>query len=290
MARMAQGRATLPKRVGRAELARAAFLLYTSRYLNYLHCLTLLGHEKRNSLFTSSICPFSTIVQVASHGSPPTCLRIVAPSTTRDTRISSNRAPIVITNHRLASVPLPAEHAIPPRASPAWSNYLSPPNGLSTHVQPRSPYLTPVKRAESETCPARSASQAQRATAYAPLSIFRNVTYMRSMVYQQATYVSPSWPFSPIASSSSSSLLALPAWPSISPFCYLACGSLVPPHPPTHHTTAPPTQPPTNPCPITMCDYTQVQYKCTHVRYVVKAWCTKYQQTHVRCPANVTAV
>lgn len=39
-----------------------------------------------------------------------------------------------------------------------------------------------------------------------------------------------------------------------------------------------------------MCDYTQVQYKCTHVRYVVKAWCTKYQQTHVRCPANVTAV
>ncbi|KAH6881473.1 hypothetical protein BKA58DRAFT_371629 [Alternaria rosae] len=42
--------------------------------------------------------------------------------------------------------------------------------------------------------------------------------------------------------------------------------------------------------PTTMCDYTQVQYKCTHVRYVVKAWCTKYQQTHVRCPANVTAV
>ncbi|RMZ67642.1 hypothetical protein GMOD_00001598 [Pyrenophora seminiperda CCB06] len=39
-----------------------------------------------------------------------------------------------------------------------------------------------------------------------------------------------------------------------------------------------------------MCDYTQVQYKCTHVRYVVRAWCTKYQTTHVRCPANVTAV
>ncbi|KAF1834366.1 hypothetical protein BDW02DRAFT_498509 [Decorospora gaudefroyi] len=39
-----------------------------------------------------------------------------------------------------------------------------------------------------------------------------------------------------------------------------------------------------------MCDYTQVQYKCNHFRYVVKAWCTKYQQTHIRCPPNLTAV
>ncbi|KAF2628694.1 hypothetical protein BU25DRAFT_338994 [Macroventuria anomochaeta] len=39
-----------------------------------------------------------------------------------------------------------------------------------------------------------------------------------------------------------------------------------------------------------MCDYTQVQYKCNHVRYVVRAWCTKYQETHKRCPANVIAI
>ncbi|XPS69396.1 hypothetical protein M3J09_001668 [Ascochyta lentis] len=39
-----------------------------------------------------------------------------------------------------------------------------------------------------------------------------------------------------------------------------------------------------------MCDYTQVQYKCSHLRYVVRAWCTKYQETHKRCPANVVAI
>lgn len=39
-----------------------------------------------------------------------------------------------------------------------------------------------------------------------------------------------------------------------------------------------------------MCDYTQVEYKCGHLRYTVKAWCTKYQQTHKRCPANVVAM
>ncbi|OAL52336.1 hypothetical protein IQ07DRAFT_585545 [Pyrenochaeta sp. DS3sAY3a] len=39
-----------------------------------------------------------------------------------------------------------------------------------------------------------------------------------------------------------------------------------------------------------MCDYTQVQYKCNHLRYVVRAWCTKYQETHKRCPANVVAI
>jgi hypothetical protein len=38
-----------------------------------------------------------------------------------------------------------------------------------------------------------------------------------------------------------------------------------------------------------MCDYTQVQYKCSHLRYTVRAWCTKYQQTHVRCRVNVVA-
>jgi hypothetical protein len=39
-----------------------------------------------------------------------------------------------------------------------------------------------------------------------------------------------------------------------------------------------------------MCDYTQVQYTCSHLRYVVRAWCTRHQETHKRRPANVTAV
>ncbi|KAF2228806.1 hypothetical protein EV356DRAFT_457005 [Viridothelium virens] len=39
-----------------------------------------------------------------------------------------------------------------------------------------------------------------------------------------------------------------------------------------------------------MCDYTQVEYQCGHIRYVVKAWCIKYQMTHKRCPANVVAI
>ncbi|OAL42575.1 hypothetical protein IQ07DRAFT_581525 [Pyrenochaeta sp. DS3sAY3a] len=36
-----------------------------------------------------------------------------------------------------------------------------------------------------------------------------------------------------------------------------------------------------------MCDYTAIQFKCVHKRYIVRAWCTKYQETHKRCPANV---
>ncbi|KAH8722765.1 hypothetical protein GQ44DRAFT_622112 [Phaeosphaeriaceae sp. PMI808] len=39
-----------------------------------------------------------------------------------------------------------------------------------------------------------------------------------------------------------------------------------------------------------MCDHTLVQYKCTHVRFIVKTWCTKYQETHKRCRANVVAM
>ncbi|KAF1998263.1 hypothetical protein P154DRAFT_524179 [Amniculicola lignicola CBS 123094] len=39
-----------------------------------------------------------------------------------------------------------------------------------------------------------------------------------------------------------------------------------------------------------MCDYTQVHYKCSHLRYTVRAWCTKYQETHKRCPPNVIAM
>lgn len=57
------------------------------------------------------------------------------------------------------------------------------------------------------------------------------------------------------------------------------------------------------------CDYTHVNYQCRHVRYVVKAWCTRYQarrvdpmpcsywssadvpgSSHVRCPPNIVAM
>lgn len=38
-----------------------------------------------------------------------------------------------------------------------------------------------------------------------------------------------------------------------------------------------------------MCDYTKRTYQCGHVRFVVKAWCVRYQQTHERCPPNVVA-
>lgn len=41
--------------------------------------------------------------------------------------------------------------------------------------------------------------------------------------------------------------------------------------------------------PYAMCDYTQVNYQCAHVRYTVKAWCVRYQKTHARCPPNVVA-
>ncbi|KAF2165311.1 hypothetical protein M409DRAFT_24161 [Zasmidium cellare ATCC 36951] len=39
-----------------------------------------------------------------------------------------------------------------------------------------------------------------------------------------------------------------------------------------------------------MCDYTKVEYACGHLRYTVRAWCLKYQETHKRCPANVVAI
>ncbi|EME45236.1 hypothetical protein DOTSEDRAFT_61794 [Dothistroma septosporum NZE10] len=39
-----------------------------------------------------------------------------------------------------------------------------------------------------------------------------------------------------------------------------------------------------------MCEYTKVEYACGHLRYTVRAWCIKYQETHRRCPANVVAV
>ena len=42
--------------------------------------------------------------------------------------------------------------------------------------------------------------------------------------------------------------------------------------------------------PPAMCDYIQVEYNCSHVRYTVRAWCTEYVKSHVRCPPNVVAV
>ncbi|EKD12021.1 hypothetical protein MBM_09805 [Drepanopeziza brunnea f. sp. 'multigermtubi' MB_m1] len=39
-----------------------------------------------------------------------------------------------------------------------------------------------------------------------------------------------------------------------------------------------------------MCEYTQVEYRCGHVRYTVRAWCIDYETTHKRCPPCVVAV
>lgn len=39
-----------------------------------------------------------------------------------------------------------------------------------------------------------------------------------------------------------------------------------------------------------MCDYTQVEFRCGHVRYTVRAWCTSYETTHKRCPPTVVAI
>ena len=41
---------------------------------------------------------------------------------------------------------------------------------------------------------------------------------------------------------------------------------------------------------FTMCDYTQVEFRCGHVRYTVRAWCTNYETTHKRCPPSVVAI
>ena len=63
-----------------------------------------------------------------------------------------------------------------------------------------------------------------------------------------------------------------------------------------------------------MCDYTQVEYRCRHLRFVVRAWCEflmlspsnslvsasviniilftgiKYRTSHIRCLPNVVAI
>ncbi|TVY69011.1 hypothetical protein LSUE1_G010067 [Lachnellula suecica] len=39
-----------------------------------------------------------------------------------------------------------------------------------------------------------------------------------------------------------------------------------------------------------MCNYTQVEYRCGHVRYTVRAWCINYETTHIRCKPSVVAI
>ncbi|KAG9249235.1 hypothetical protein BJ878DRAFT_410981 [Calycina marina] len=39
-----------------------------------------------------------------------------------------------------------------------------------------------------------------------------------------------------------------------------------------------------------MCDYTQVEFNCGHVRFTVRAWCSNYETTHRRCPPTVVAI
>jgi hypothetical protein len=42
--------------------------------------------------------------------------------------------------------------------------------------------------------------------------------------------------------------------------------------------------------PSAMCDYTQVEYECGHLRFIVRAWCENYETTHRRCPPTVVAI
>lgn len=39
-----------------------------------------------------------------------------------------------------------------------------------------------------------------------------------------------------------------------------------------------------------MCDFTQIEYKCGHLRITVRSWCITYERTHKRCPTNIVAV
>jgi hypothetical protein len=39
-----------------------------------------------------------------------------------------------------------------------------------------------------------------------------------------------------------------------------------------------------------MCDYTQIEFQCGHVRYTVRVWCTTYETTHRRCPLSIVAI
>ncbi|KAH6670178.1 hypothetical protein B0J14DRAFT_517209 [Halenospora varia] len=39
-----------------------------------------------------------------------------------------------------------------------------------------------------------------------------------------------------------------------------------------------------------MCNYTEVELRCGHVRYIVRSWCPTYSETHKRCAPQVVAV
>ncbi|KAH6613166.1 hypothetical protein C7974DRAFT_322261 [Boeremia exigua] len=36
-----------------------------------------------------------------------------------------------------------------------------------------------------------------------------------------------------------------------------------------------------------MYDFTQIEYRCCHLRYIVRSWCVTYQESHTRCPLSV---
>ncbi|PVH70808.1 hypothetical protein DL98DRAFT_123369 [Cadophora sp. DSE1049] len=38
-----------------------------------------------------------------------------------------------------------------------------------------------------------------------------------------------------------------------------------------------------------MCDYSKVNFRCGHRRYIVRAWCKSYEVTHKNCPPKVKA-
>ncbi|KAK4117412.1 hypothetical protein N656DRAFT_699712 [Canariomyces notabilis] len=37
-----------------------------------------------------------------------------------------------------------------------------------------------------------------------------------------------------------------------------------------------------------MCDYTQREHACEHIRWIAARWCRQYTITHKRCPPNIT--
>ncbi|WDK22008.1 hypothetical protein CGRA01v4_13298 [Colletotrichum graminicola] len=37
-----------------------------------------------------------------------------------------------------------------------------------------------------------------------------------------------------------------------------------------------------------MCNYTQREFSCNHVRWIVSRWCPLYARTQRRCPPHVT--
>lgn len=40
----------------------------------------------------------------------------------------------------------------------------------------------------------------------------------------------------------------------------------------------------------TMCNYTQVEFRCSHIRWTVRSWCTRYETTHIRCQPSIVAI